>query len=172
MFAVGGTWRSFKSDTGHQESGVEPHFPIPERPTDCGLVLASSATFKEAERAPTAVGVNTTLTEQLAFGASVDPQVVADCEKSPALRPVIATPEMLSVMERLFSIVTVFATLEVPTFRVPNVTVAGVKETGKIPVPVSAIGWGLLVALSVRVRVALSAPVATGLKEMLRTHVE
>jgi hypothetical protein len=112
------------------------------------------------------------LTEQLAFGASVDPQVVADREKSPPLAPEIVMPEMLSVMDRLLSTVTVFAALELPTFRVANVKEAGVKDTGTIPVPVSAIVWGLLVALSVIVRVALAAPVAMGLKETLRIHVE
>ena len=130
--------RSFESDRTHPKSYVEPHFPVPVRPSDCGLVLASSDTFREAERDPPAVGVNTTLTEQLAFGASVDPQVEADWEKSPGLEPAIMMPEMLSVMDRLFFTVTVFAALELLTFRVPNARVAGVKETGTIPVPVSA----------------------------------
>jgi hypothetical protein len=81
---------------------------------DCGLVLASSDTFNEAERAPTTIGVNAMLTEQLAFGASVGPQVVAGCEKSPALTPVIAMPEMLSVIDWLFFMVTVLPHLDCP----------------------------------------------------------
>ena len=79
------------------------------------------------------------LTEQLAFGASVGPQVVVDWEKSPALTPAIAMPEMLSVIDWLFFTVTVFAALGLPTFRVPYVRVAGVKEIGTIPVPERAI---------------------------------
>jgi hypothetical protein len=91
------------------------HFPVPERLTVWGLVIALSLIFSTATRLPFAVGVNVILTVQLLPAASVVPQVVADWAKSPAFAPVNVLPDILRVVGRLFLIVTIFAALLVPT---------------------------------------------------------
>jgi hypothetical protein len=53
--------------------------PVPVRDTVCGLLLAPSVMVKAPVRVPVAVGVNTTLMEQLAPAASEVPQVFV-CE--------------------------------------------------------------------------------------------
>lgn len=51
--------------------------------TVCGLLFALSFTFNVAVRVPVAVGLKTTLTEQVDFAARLAPQVVVDTLKSP-----------------------------------------------------------------------------------------
>jgi hypothetical protein len=63
-----------------------------------------------------AVGVNVTLTVQLASAAKVARQVVADSAKSPAFAPVKVRLDIVSAVVRLFLMVTFFAALVDPTF--------------------------------------------------------
>jgi len=65
------------------------HSPVPDKVTTCGLPPPSSLNSSEALRAPLALGLNLTLTEQLAEAASVLPQVVVS-EKSDLSVPVMA----------------------------------------------------------------------------------
>ena len=57
--------------------------PVPERPTACGLPAALSAIASDPERVPVAVGAKTMETVQFFPAGSVEPHVVALCEKSP-----------------------------------------------------------------------------------------
>jgi len=63
--------------------------------------------------------------------------------------------------------VTVFAALVVVTGWFPKPNVVGVTVTGTTPVPVSGTVWGLLLALSVIVRVPVRLPVVVGEKVTL-----
>jgi hypothetical protein len=54
------------------------YLPVPDRATVCGLVLEVSATFRMADLGPIAMGLNVTLTVQLAPDPREAPQVVAD----------------------------------------------------------------------------------------------
>src|ERR1700685_469717 len=64
---------------GRPQSRLDIHFPMPERLTVWGLVIALSAISMVAKRVPFAVGLNSMLTVQLVDAAKIDPQVVADC---------------------------------------------------------------------------------------------
>jgi hypothetical protein len=135
-------------------------------------VVALSATSSAATRAPVADGVNVTLTVQLAFAAKAAGQVVADSAKSPASAPVNVTPDIVSVVLRLFLTVTFFAALVVPTFWGAKVRLDGVTDTGTTPVPVKVTDCGLLFALSEIVSAAVFAPGVTGSKVTLILHDE
>ena len=54
---------------------VTGKIPFPVRLTDCGLLLALSVTLSVADLAPTAPGAKAMLIVQVAFTASVAPQV-------------------------------------------------------------------------------------------------
>ena len=99
---------------------------------------------------------------QLDCAASVGPQVVPDCVKSPGLVPVTAI--LLNVTGVLWWLltVTVLAAVGLPSPWLPNPSVAGETVTGCTPVPVSVTVWGLLLASSEMVSVAVRAPVAWG----------
>jgi hypothetical protein len=104
-----------------------------------------SETVNVAERAPEAVGVNVTVTRQVAEGLIV-PEVgqVLDglSAKSPAFVPVIAMLLMLSAIVVLVSVrVEDFAALVVPTATVAKFSVAGSNvavAVPPLPVPESA----------------------------------
>jgi len=75
-----------------------------------------SVTLTLAERAPTTVGVNSTLNEQDPPGTIVaDEQRVATSEKSPAFVPVIEIPEVIRFAVPGLVISIVVEGLEVPT---------------------------------------------------------
>src|SRR5690348_17365390 len=61
--------------------------PTPDSPTDWGLPVALSATWREAVRSLAADGVKTRFTSQMASGASTAPQVVEATVKSVGLAP-------------------------------------------------------------------------------------
>ena len=62
--------------------------PVPVSPTDWGLPAALSVNCSDAASAPVTLGVNVTLTKQLALTATVAPlQLLAVIEKLPALAP-------------------------------------------------------------------------------------
>jgi hypothetical protein len=144
--------------------------PVPVSATVCGLPVALSDTEMLACRVPEAVGVKVTLMVQLVAAASELPQVLV-CAKSPLFVPVMlmllrvkaALPELLSV--------TVLAALVVPTAWFANEMLAGDRPmTGAIAVPISGTLWGLPVALSVTVMLAVREPVAVGVKTALMEH--
>src|SRR5882724_6420496 len=79
--------------------------PVPESVALSGLVDALVRKVKDADLAPSAKGVNVTLTTQLSPMASVLPQAFAEMAKSPAFAPAremivivtVAGPVLVSV---------------------------------------------------------------------------
>ena len=55
---------------GDTDAALEVAAAVPESASDCGLLLAESVKLRIALRVPAAVGLNTTLAEQLAAAAS------------------------------------------------------------------------------------------------------
>jgi hypothetical protein len=83
--------------------------------------------------APVAVGENVTLTLQLAWAATLVPQVLLF-----TLKPELATTlVILSATLWLFVRITVFDVLVAPTATIPKFSVVGESVTGALPVPVS-----------------------------------
>ena len=79
--------------------------PVPDNETCCGLPLALSVNVKFALRAPVVVGLNVTLTVQLALAANELPQVVAVFGKSPSSLPVTAILVIvIAVVPTFFSV--------------------------------------------------------------------
>lgn len=76
----------------------------------------------------------------------------------------------LSAVGRLFVTVTVFAVLDVPTDSFPKERLAGETFACTTPVPVSDTVCGLLLALSVTVRVPVSVPSTAGVNATLIVH--
>ena len=64
--------------------------PVPDRATVCGLLLAESVTLRVAVRVPAAAVLKRIVAVQLACAARLDPQVLLEIAKSPALAPAIA----------------------------------------------------------------------------------
>lgn len=79
--------------------------PVPVKPIVSGLPEASSVIVMDALRLPVAVGVNVTVTVQLAPEAKLAPQEL-DCVKSPGFAPVSAMLAMFTAVGRLFVSVT------------------------------------------------------------------
>lgn len=91
-------------------------------------------------RCPCIVGANVTLIVQLGPMATVAPHVLV-CKKS----PLIAMLVIVRVSVPLLVSITVWAGLVVPITWSPKVRLVGVSVTaGAVPVPLSAIVWGLL----------------------------
>jgi len=105
-------------------TGVPPVAPVPVRPTSCGLPEALSAMFTDAVRVPLAEGVKVTLMVQLAFAATVDPQLF-DCAKSAGFVPVSVMLVILSAVPPLLVSVTVCGALVVPIFWVATSDLKG-----------------------------------------------
>jgi hypothetical protein len=74
---------------------------------------------------------------------------------------------MLTAVGCLLLTVTVFGALVVVTASFPKAKVAGLTVTGTTPFPVSETVCGLLLALSVIVKVPVRLPVAVGVKVTL-----
>src|SRR5438552_7431833 len=100
--------------------------PVPVNDTFCGLLEAESVRVSVPVRVPPAVGVNVTLTVQLAPAARLLPQLLL-CEKSPlAVMDLNVTAPAVSLVA-----VTVWAALLVPTFCEANVRrVGGTQAAG------------------------------------------
>jgi hypothetical protein len=148
--------------------------PDPDSETFCGLPVAESEKDSVAERGPLAVGLNTTLAEQLAEAARLDPHVLLLMAKSPELAPPRVTP--LIVTDDLVPFVNVAdcAELVEPTAVLGKPIAVGETVTLPLaelpPVPESATVCGLLLDVSDTVRVAARDPLTLGLKatEMLQ----
>ena len=120
-----------------------------------------------AVRAPAAVGLNTIAAVQLADATRLVPHVLLDTVKSAAFVPVMATLLMVMDTEPPLDKVAVCDALLAPIVVLAKVRLAGAAETvpvAAVPVPDSATVWGLLVAVSVMLSVAVRAPVTVGAK--------
>src|SRR5690348_2848082 len=114
--------------------------PLPVRGTVCGLLAALSAMLIDAERGPSAAGVNVTDTDAELFGASVSGREIGVSEKSPAFVPMIDTAEMTRSAVPLLLNVTVCDADEVLSCWSPKFSAAGDKATaGAMPVPLTLI---------------------------------
>lgn len=139
--------------------------PVPVSAMLCGEPDALSVIVIAAVCAPLEVGAKCPWIVQLAATARVVAQLFAKT-KEDASTPVTAMLVKVSVAVPLLVKVTDCELLELPTvvagkFRLLDDRVTG--ATGK-PVPLSAMDWGEVLALSVILMVAVSAPVATGAK--------
>ena len=73
--------------------------------------IIRNVAFSTAVRVPLAVGLNATLTVQLALDANVEPQVCEVIKKSPGFAPVKVKLVIVSVVDRLLCSVTVLGAL-------------------------------------------------------------
>src|SRR5438874_6306647 len=93
------------------------------------------------------------------------------CPKSPGLFPVKPMLVMVSAAPLGFEGVTGLAVLVMPTLWLPKSGTGEGERLGEaIPVPDTPAVWGLLLALSVTVSVAIRDPVAAGVKVTLRSE--
>lgn len=138
--------------------------PVPAKATDS--VAEPSLMVHVAERAPEAVGLKTRFSVQLAEAARVEPQVVEETAKSPALGPEMAAPLSVTELDVLLVIVTGCALLVPPTLMLPKDKLDGDAVTlpDATPTPESATSWGLPLASSVKANAAVRVPAAVGLK--------
>jgi hypothetical protein len=133
--------------------------------------LLLSVTTKDEVRLPAAVGENVTLIVQVLFAPSEPPQVLVSA-KLPGLAPVNVKPLMDSVAFPVLFSVTAWAALVVPRFWLLNVRLVGeTAANGPLPVPVKFTVCGLLVALSVRVNVAVRVPGPVGVNVILMVQL-
>ena len=136
--------------------------PVPVKATVCGLLLALSAKLKAPLRVPSALGEKVTVAVQLAPAASVVGligQVVVTLKSVRLLLRLV----MLSVEDWLLVSVAVCAALDVPNDWPANVRLVGLALAATIPTPVR-LTVGLIVALSLMVRVPVRVPATEGSK--------
>ena len=156
---------------GDTEAELELATPVPERASDCGLLLAESVKLRIALRVAAAVGLKTTLAKQLAAAARVLPHVLAEIAKSAAFVPVIDTP--FTVMDEpspFFSVAERDALVD-PTAVLAKVRLLGLAETPLVPRPETATVCGLLLSESLKLSVAVRVPVAVGPKMILAVQL-
>jgi hypothetical protein len=149
--------------------------PVPLRATVWGLLVAESVKLRVAERAPDAVGLNTTEAVQEPAAARLAPQVLIAMLKSPAFAPDIATLLMVIAELSPFESVADFEALVEPTFVLPNTRLVGLADTlplAEVPVPVKVIFWGLPLPESLKFNVADRAPVVVGAKTIFAVQLE
>jgi len=147
--------------------------PVPVRLTDWVLPATpplSSVATSVALRLPVADGLKVTLIEQLAFAASVLPQVVLDSAKSEALVPENPRVAMFKVAFPVSLKATVRGALVVVTGWLPKAKLLGERlatAAALAPVPVRLTICGLSLALSVMVSAALRFPGPVGVNVTL-----
>ena len=94
--------------------------------------------------------------------------------KSAELAPVIATLLMVIETSPLFVNVTDFAALTLPSETLAQLRLDGLTVTlivGVVPSPESATVCGLLLAESIKLKVAVRVPVASGLKRIVTVQL-
>jgi hypothetical protein len=128
--------------------------------------------LRVAVRVPEAEGLNTTLTEQLLAAARLAPQPLLEMVKSEELAPVIETPLM-----EIEALLPFFRAVDIAELVPPRVTLPKERDEGLVltldaPDPESATVCGLLLAVSVKVRVAERVPDADGLKTTAAAQLE
>jgi hypothetical protein len=152
---------------------TEPN-PTPVKGTICGLVEALSTIMTEADRFPTALGVNVTVIVQSTPAARVAGQVLVEV-KSPALVPVTLMLEIDRFVFPLFVNVVDWEGLVVPTDWLAKVRLAGDRLTaGPEPVPARLVLWTVPVTsllLSVTANVAVRGPGAVGVNVTLMVQL-
>jgi hypothetical protein len=156
---------------GDTEAALELAAPVPESNSDCGLLLAESVKLRMALRVPAAVGLNTTLAEQLPPAARLAPHELVEIAKSDAFAPVIAT--LFTSMDEpspFFSVAERDALVD-PTAVLAKVRVLGLAETPLVPSPESATVCGLLLSESLKLSVVVRVPVAVGPKRILAVQL-
>ena len=148
--------------------------PVPDNAAVCGLLLELSETVNVAARVPATVGLNATVTVQLAAAARLVPQVLLAIEKSPGFVPVMAMLLMvIDVVPAFFRVVVCDALVD-PMFTVPNASEVGDNATVPlvlVPVPESVIFCGLPLPESVKFKVAVRVPVVVGAKMMFAVQL-
>lgn len=141
--------------------------PFPLNATVCGLFVAESLKFRMADRCPVVVGAKTILAVQVTDAASDAPQVLLEIAKSAGLAPVNVKLLIVSDEAPVLVSVIAFAAPLFPTATATQFNVVGLTdalpEPVAAPVPLRATDCGLLVAESVKVSVAVRAPLAVGL---------
>ena len=135
---------------------------------------AVSETVRVAARAPDVVGLNATVTVQLADAARLAPQVLAEMVKSPEFVPVMDT--LLIVIEVVppFFRVAVCDALVEPTVTVPYARLVGLNVTAPVvlaPVPERETVCGLFGAVSAKFREAARTPDAVGLNTIVTVQL-
>lgn len=147
--------------------------PSPESELVCGLPVALSAMLRAAVREPAAPGVKDIVMAQFAPAANEEPQVLFSV-KSVALAPVMVMPVILKAALPVFESVTTCDPLATSTGSFPKETLEGealAVGLALAPVPERLTLCGLPVALSVKVRAAVCAPLAAGLKDTLTVQL-
>ena len=147
---------------------------MPESEIDCGLFVAVSVKLSDAARVPAAVGLKIIDAVQFAEAARLVPHVLLAMLKSPPFVPDIAT--LLMVIEELspFDSDAICAALPDPTVVLANVMLDGLAVTvpaPPVPSPLNATVWGLLLAESLKFKVAYISPVALGAKTMFAVQL-
>jgi hypothetical protein len=152
---------------------LEAANPVPVRVTAWGLLVAESVKVRVAVRVPAAVGLNTTLAEQLAAAARLAPQVAPEIVKSEALAPVMAIPLMVTAVVRPLASVADCDALLDPTTVPAKERLAGLTVTllAAVPRPVRAMVCGLLPSESLKLSVAVRVPVAVGPNRMFAVQL-
>jgi hypothetical protein len=141
--------------------------PVPSTPTDAGLPAASCAILTLALFVPVEVGVNVTLTVQVAPAASVAPQVVvrANWLASVPVRVIALAPPPVKTRSAVpvLLMVTDCAVLVTVVRWLPKLRLVGLTPMiGVVPVPLNATLFGLPAALCAMLTLALLAPVLVG----------
>src|SRR5947208_1920829 len=164
----------FPNDGSGEGERLGSTVPVPDTAAVWGLLPALSVTVNVALREPVAVGAKVTLMVQVPLAAKVDGlrgQLLV-CPKSPGLVPVKPMLVMVNAVPLGFESVTALAVLVMPTLWLPKSGTGEGERLGEaIPVPDTPAVWGLLLALSVTVKVELRAPVAAGVKVTLMVQV-
>ena len=140
---------------GETVTGEEP---VPVRLTAWGLLAALSLKVSAPSRVPVAVGENVTPTVHVAPALMLLPQVLLAIAKS----PLVTMLENARAMSSWLVSVTDLAALVLPATAVPKYKLLTERVTGMVPVPVSVVVCGLLLALSATVRVPGSDPILVG----------
>jgi hypothetical protein len=145
--------------------------PVPDKATVSGLP-GESVMVNVAVRVPAAEGLNVTEMMQLAEGARVAAQVLLETAKSAAFAPAMAILDTLIATVPPLVNVTACGGLAVPTASREKVRLAGATLAFSMaPIPESATVCGLLLASSVKVRLAVRAPSADGVNAMLTVQL-
>ena len=136
----------------------------PTRGTDCGVFAVLSASVKVALRVPTAVGMNVTLTVQVAAGA-IGLLHVSCSRKSVGFAPENDKDAITSAPVPEFVMVSATGGLGVPTSWFVKFKLEDDMETmAWVAVPARVTEWGLPAALSATEIEADLFPAASGLK--------
>jgi hypothetical protein len=145
--------------------------PVPESGTLCAPPGAVSEKLRLALSDAPTLGINVTLTVQLAPGATIEPQPFV-MGKSAAFVPVTVTLLMVRDTVPEFVRVTTNGALCEPTATLPKARLVGARVAlADPPVPVSGTFCEPPAALSVKVRLALSALARLGSKVTLAVQL-